>query len=77
MAYNAFGGMPPQQLSFSKKNKNWRMDCVNAGDSFSLQHHHVARKSVAAMKINYDLLNGKLHMDDLKMLLNPYHIDAS
>ena len=29
------------------------------------------------MKINYDLLNGKLHMNDLRMLLNPYDLDAS
>lgn len=69
--------MPPQQLSFNKKNKVWRKRCIDTGDSFSLQHHHVARKSVTAMKINYDLLNGKIHMEDLKMLLNPYHIDAS
>jgi hypothetical protein len=29
------------------------------------------------MRINYDLLNGKIHMNDLKMLLNPYDLDAS
>ena len=29
------------------------------------------------MKINYDLLNGKIHMSDLKLLLNPYALDAS
>ena len=30
-----------------------------------------------AMKINYDLYHGKLHMSDLRMLLNPYDLDAS
>lgn len=77
MAYNAIGGFPPQQLSFSRKNKEWRKRCVSFGDDHSLLHYHLARKSVFAMKINYDLMNGKLHMDDLKLLLNPFQLDAS
>lgn len=77
MAYNAIGGFPPQQLSFSRKNKSWRVKCVDFGDDHSLLHYHLTRKSVFAMKINYDLLNGKLHMNDLKLLLNPYDLDAS
>ena len=77
MAYNAIGGFPPQQLSFSRKNKAWRKKCCDFGDDHSLLHYHLTRKSVFAMKINYDLLNGKLHMADLKMLLNPYDLDAS
>lgn len=77
MAYNAIGGFPAQQLSFNRKTRKWRMDCVNFGDNHSLLHYHLARKSVFQMKINYDLLNGKLHMEDLKMYLNPYNLDAS
>lgn len=77
MAYNAIGGFPSQQLSFSRKNRVWRKKCVDFGDDHSLLHYHLTRKSVFAMKINYDLLNGKLHMSDLKMLLNPYDLDAS
>ena len=77
MAYNAIGGFPSQQLSFSRKNKAWRRKCVDFGDSHSLLHYHLTRKSVFAMKINYDLLNGKLHMGDLKALINPYDLDAS
>jgi hypothetical protein len=77
MAYNAIGGFPSQQLSFSRKNKAWRKKCVDFGDDHSLLHYHLTRKSVFAMKINYDLLHGKLHMSDLKLLLNPYDIDAS
>lgn len=77
MTYNALGGFPSQQLSFSRKNKKWRAACVDYGDNHSLLHYHVTRKSVHAMKVNYDLLNGKLHMDDLKMLLNPFSLDAS
>ena len=77
MAYNMIGGFPPQQLSFSKKNKAWRKQCVDFGDDHSLLHYHLTRKSVLNMEINYDLLNGKLHMEDLKMLINPYQLDAS
>ncbi len=77
MAYNAIGGFPPQQLTFNKKGKAWRKRCVNFGDDHSLLHYHLTRKSVFAMKTNYDLINGKIHMSDLKMLLNPYNIDAS
>lgn len=77
MAYNAIGGFPPQQLTFNKKGKAWRKKCVQFGDNHSLLHYHLTRKSVFAMKTNYDLINGKIHMSDLKMLLNPYNIDAS
>ena len=77
MAYYAIGGFPPQQLPFRKKTKEWRRKCVQFGDNHSLLHYNVAVKSVNAMQINYDLLEGKLHMEDLKMLLNPYDLNAS
>jgi hypothetical protein len=77
MAYNAIGGFPPQQLPFSKKGKKWRKNCIDFGDNFSLWHYNVTRKSVEDMVINYDLLNGKIHMDDMKLIVNPYGIDAS
>lgn len=77
MAYNAIGGFPSQQMTFNKKGKKWRKQCVDFGDSHSLMHYHLTRKSVYAMKINYDLLNNKIHLDDFKLLLNPYNIEAS
>lgn len=77
MAYSALGGFPPQQLSYNRKNKAWRKRCVDFGDDHSLLHHHLARKSVIDMRINYDLLNGKLHVEDLKLYINPFGLDAS
>lgn len=77
MAYSALGGFPPQQLSYNRKNKAWRKRCVDFGDDHSLLHHHLARKSVIDMRINYDLLNGKIHVEDLKLYLNPFGLDAS
>lgn len=77
MAYSAIGGFPPQQLPFSKKTKEWRRKCVQFGDDHSLMHHHGARKSWYNMMINYDLINGKIHMSDLKAVVNPFGLDAS
>ena len=77
MAYNAIGGFPQQQLSFSAKTKAWRKQCIDFGDSHSLLHYSLARKSVRTMNINYDLLRGKIHMEELKLLVNPFDIDAS
>ena len=77
MAYNAIGGFPPQQLTFNKKGKAWRKRCVDFGDNHSLLHYHLTRKSVLAMKVNYDLINGKVHMGDMKALTNPYGLEAS
>lgn len=70
-------GFPSQMLPFSRKTKNWRKKCVDYGDNYSLLHHHQSRKDVYSMEINYDLLNGKIHIEDFKLLLNPYGIDAS
>lgn len=77
MAYMAIGGMPPQQLSFSRKNKKWRKSCIDFGDSYSTMNNGMAYKSVRQMNINYDLMDGKLHMDDLEALVNPFDLDAS
>ena len=77
MTYTALGGYPSQQLPFSKKTKKWRVACVDFGDNNSLLRSSLTVKSVGNMKINYDLLRGKIHMDDFKMLLNPYQLDAS
>ena len=77
MDYHTTVGFPSQQLPFSRKNTVWRKKCVDFGDHHSLLHHPATRKSVAAMQINYDLLRGKLYMEDLKASLNPFNIDAS
>ena len=67
---------PPQQLSFSKKNKAWRKKHCDWADSKSLFNYSLVRNSVIHKKINYDLLNGKLHMDDLMTVINPENIQA-
>ena len=71
-----FTQFPPQQLPFSRKNKAWRKKHCDWADSKSLFNYSLVRKSVIHKKINYDLLNGKLHMDDLMLVINPDNIQA-
>ena len=71
-----FTNLPPQQLPFSRKNKAWRKKHLDWADSKTFFNYSLVRKSVIHKKINYDLLNGKLHMSDLAMVLNPDNIKA-
>lgn len=68
--------LPPQQLPFNKKNKAWRKRHLDWADSKTFFNYSLVRKSVIHKKINYDLLNGKLHMTDLELILNPDNIRA-
>lgn len=67
---------PRQQMPFSQKTKNWRKQCIDWADSKSFFNYSLVRKSVIHKKINYDLINGKLHMNDLELVLNPDSIQA-
>lgn len=68
--------LPPQQLPFSRKNKAWRKKHLDWAESKTFFNYSLVRKSVIHKKINYDLLLGKLHMDDLQMVLNPDSLEA-
>lgn len=67
---------PPQQLSFSRKNKKWRKQHLDWADSKTFFNYSPVRKSVIHKKINYDLLDGKLHMQDMELIINPDSIKA-
>ena len=45
------------------------------GDAHSYMHYSPVRKSVRNKRINYDLVNGKLHMEDVVAMLNPMELD--
>ena len=76
MITKEYYGFPPQQLPFSAKTKKWRRACIDWGaDQGTIQYSPV-RKTVIHKQINYDLLNGILHMNDLEYIINPDHIDA-
>ena len=68
--------LPPHQLPFKRKNKEWRRAFVDWADSKTFSTNSLVRKSVMHKKINYDLLRGVLHMSDLELILNPDHLKA-
>ena len=68
--------LPPHQLPFKKKNKEWRKKFVDWADSKTFSTNSLVRNSVMHKKINYDLLRGKLHMNDLELILNPDNLKA-
>ena len=68
--------LPPHQLPFTRKNKEWRKKFVDWADSKTFSTNSLVRKSVIHKKINYDLLQGKLHMGDLELILNPENLKA-
>lgn len=68
--------LPPQQISFSRKNKEWRKKHLDWADNRSFATDSLVRNSVMHKKINYDLLGGKLNINDLNQVLNPDSIQA-
>lgn len=68
--------LPPQQLPFNRKNKAWRKRHLDWADNKTFFNYSPVRESVIHKKINYDLLNGKVHMSDIKVVLNPEGIKA-
>lgn len=71
-----YDSFPRQRLPEKKKTPKWRAKCVNWGADRDVLHFSPVRKSVEHKQINYDLLNGKLHMSDLKMVVNPHNMTA-
>ena len=74
---NEFINLPPQRLPFNRKNNKWRKKHLDWADSKSFSNNSLIRKSTRHKKINYDLLNGILHMQDLSIILNPESTVAS
>ena len=66
---------PPQNIPESKKNKEWREQCVQWAKTASMFNSSLIRKNVEEQKINYDLINGILNMEDMKDMLNPYSLE--
>lgn len=72
-----FLNFPRQMLPFSKKTKEWRKNCLLWANQRTFFNYNLVRKSVIHKKINYDLMNGILHMEDLVNIVNPDHVEAS
>lgn len=68
---------PRQMLSFRQKTKQWRKQHLLWAQSKTFFNFAPVRKSVRHKVINYDLIGGKLHMEDLQLVLNPDKVEAS
>lgn len=62
---------PAQKLRSRSKNETWGRKCVDFAASRTYFNYSPVRKSAVSMKINYDLINGKIHMSDIASILNP------
>ena len=69
--------LPPQQLPFSQKVKAWRKKHLDWADNRTFFNDNAIRRSVLHKKLNYNLLIGKIRMDDMMVVLNPDSINAT
>ena len=62
---------PSQKLTYKKKGKSWRRDHLDWADSNSYLNNSNIRRKLKHKRINLNLYNGKLDVDDMKLILNP------
>lgn len=67
---------PRQALPFRRKTKKWGKQCLLWGDSRTSWNYSPVRKALREKRINYDLVRGILHMDDVALILNPAGVQA-
>ena len=72
-----YRGLPPEQIPFSQKNKEWRQAHVDWADKKTFYYDNSIRNTVQRKRINYNLIDGVLTMDDVALVLNPDGIQAS
>ena len=78
MSIAIFSGFPRQQLSYKQKGFKWGKDCVDFADAKgSIMNSSPVKFSNMHKHINYDLVNMKLHKEDIAYVLNPNRLQAS
>lgn len=69
---------PAQQIPYKSKGTKWRrqhLDWAEANLSSALNNSVAASKR--NMDINYDLVNGRIHMDDIMLIMDPSGLDKA
>lgn len=66
--------LPQQQLPMSQKTRKWRKTHLDWADARSFFNYSPVRNSAIHKRINYDLFNGKIHMEDIEAVLNPENL---
>ena len=75
MEYNIFS-FPEQQISNASKTKAWRKRHLDYIDNMNSMNESAIRQDIYIKRINQDLTLGKLHMEDLQLVLNPDGVEA-
>lgn len=69
---------PPQQIPFKKKGDKWRKQHLDwADENTSVFYNEKVRSSLMNKRINYDLVNGKIHMNDIMLVINPTGLNSA
>lgn len=68
---------PRQKLAFNAKNAEWRKSIADWADRKVYYSDSNIRKSFIRKRINYNLVNGILDLNDMSLILNPDNVDAS
>lgn len=68
---------PRQTLLSKQKGDKWRKECVEWASKRTYFNYSPIRKDVVHMKVNYDLINGIIHMQDVAAILNPGNISTA
>ena len=65
---------PQQVISKKMKTQKWGESCIEWAVNHSYFTNAAVRDNVVRMKINYDLVNGVIHMEDIATVLNPSNL---
>lgn len=68
---------PVQTLPMKSKGDKWRRKMMEWAANRTYFNFSPIRRDVVHMKINYDLVNGAIHMDDVAAILNPGDISTA
>lgn len=77
MAMDFNAAFPRQTLLSKQKGKAWRQSCLDWAASRTYFNYSPIRRDVVHMKVNYDLMNGIIHMADVAAILNPGNISTA
>lgn len=62
---------PKQKLPSRSKGEKWGRECLDWLASKTYFNYSPVRSDVVHMKVNYDLVNGIIHMEDVARIINP------
>lgn len=68
---------PNQKLSYKAKGPKWWKQMIDWAANRTYFNYEPVRNDIVHMKVNYDLVNGKIHMEDVARILNPGDVSTA